>query len=164
MNNKKLHLIQAIIILPFMVICVIPVLILLFTKFRIVDVSTLFFLSLTLLIIGIFFAVWTVYLFWVKGDGTPGPWAPPRKLVIEGPYKYTRNPMITSVLFMLLAESIFFLSFGIFAWFILFLLINMIYLRLVEEKKLKVRFGEDYIKYNKSVPMWIPRLKPYKKD
>jgi protein-S-isoprenylcysteine O-methyltransferase Ste14 len=65
---------------------------------------------------------------------------------------------------MLLAESMFFLSFGIFVWFILFLIANVIYLRLSEEKKLKDRFGDDYIKYNKSVPMWIPRLKPYKKD
>lgn len=111
MNNKKLHLIQAIIILPFMVICVIPALILLFTKFRIVDVSTLFFIAFVLFLIGILFAVWTVYLFWAKGDGTPGPWAPPIKLVIEGPYKYTRNPMITGVLFILLAQSIFLLCF-----------------------------------------------------
>jgi protein-S-isoprenylcysteine O-methyltransferase Ste14 len=37
----------------------------------------------------------------------------------------------------------------------------MIYLHLVEEKKLKVGY---YVQYNKSVPMWIPALKPYKKD
>ncbi len=164
MNKKTLNLIKAVILLPFMVICVIPALILLFTRFEIVGEAILFFIALVLFLIGIVFAVWTVYLFWGQGDGTPGPWAPPRKLVIEGPYKYTRNPMITSVLFMLLAQSIFFLSFGIFIWFILFLLINMIYLRLVEEKKLKIRFGEDYIQYNKSVPMWIPTIKPYKKD
>ncbi|MDD3729977.1 MAG: isoprenylcysteine carboxylmethyltransferase family protein [Endomicrobiaceae bacterium] len=164
MNKKTLNLIQAVILLPFMVICVIPALILLFTKFRIIDVSIMFFVALVLFLIGIFFAVWTVYLFWSKGNGTPGPWAPPINLVIEGPYKYTRNPMITSVLFMLLALSIFFLSFGIFIWFIIFLAVNIIYLRLVEEKKLKIRFGEEYIKYNKSVPMWIPSLKPYKKQ
>ncbi len=163
MNTKTLNLIKAVIILPFMVICIIPALIILFTRFQIVGESILFFIAFVLFLIGIFFAVWTVYLFWSKGNGTPGPWAPPINLVIEGPYKYTRNPMITSVLFMLLAESIFFLSFGIFIWFIIFLVVNILYLRLVEEKKLKIRFGTEYVKYNKSVPMWIPKLKPYKK-
>ena len=57
---------------------------------------------------GLALAVWTTSLFRTVGEGTPAPWAPPKKLVVRGPYRHVRNPMITSVLLMLGAESLFF--------------------------------------------------------
>ena len=44
--------------------------------------------------------------FAVRGKGTLAPWDPPKHLVVEGPYRYVRNPMISGVLFVLLGEAL----------------------------------------------------------
>jgi protein-S-isoprenylcysteine O-methyltransferase Ste14 len=106
----------------------------------------------------------TVSLFLEIGKGTPAPWDPPKKIVVLGPYRYMRNPMITGALLVLLAESLFFQSWPIVAWTLLFFVGNMIYFPLVEEKGLQRRFGEDYAVYCKNVPRWIPRLKPWQPE
>jgi protein-S-isoprenylcysteine O-methyltransferase Ste14 len=111
-----------------------------------------------LLAIGLFLAGWTMWLFAQKGEGTAAPWDPPKKLVVAGPYCYVRNPMIASVLIMLVAESLLLSSWDIFIWSIVFLLGNLVYFPLVEEKKLEKIFGADYLNYKFSVPRWIPRL------
>jgi protein-S-isoprenylcysteine O-methyltransferase Ste14 len=36
---------------------------------------------------------WSVWNFAVRGRGTPLPVDAPQRLVIQGPYRYTRNPM-----------------------------------------------------------------------
>jgi len=102
-------------------------------------------------------------LFTKYGEGTPAPWDPPRKLVIIGPYRYVRNPMITGVLLVLLAEALLFGSWLIAGWMLLFLLGNVIYFPFVEEKGLEKRFGDEYLKYKARVPRWIPRLTPWEK-
>src|SRR5687767_1709446 len=58
----------------------------------------------------------TISLFAREGDGTLAPWDPPRKLVVRGPYRYVRNPMITGVLTVLLGEAVLFGSPAILAW------------------------------------------------
>ena len=78
-----------------------------------------------------------------------------------GPYRHVRNPMISGVLFILLAEALFFGSLPILAWFTVFLVVNSTYIPLVEEPGLEKRFGEEYIRYKQHVPRWIPRLTPY---
>jgi len=40
----------------------------------------------------------------------------------------------------------------------LFILVNILYLKAVEEKEMEKKFGEQYLKYKQSVPMFIPRL------
>ena len=110
---------------------------------------------------GVCLAAWTVILFIKFGQGTPAPWDPPRKLVIRGPYRYVRNPMITGVLFMLLAESLLLRSWLLFFWLILFFLLNNLYFPLFEERSLEKRFGMEYLEYKKHVPRWIPRLNPW---
>ncbi len=110
---------------------------------------------------GLVFAVWTGSLFARVGEGTPAPWEPPRKLVVRGPYRHVRNPMITSVLAMLAAEALLFQSWPIGAWLVIFFGANAIYFPLSEEPGLGRRFGEDYARYKENVPRWLPRLKPW---
>ncbi len=123
-----------------------------------------FWLALLLLLPGLVLAAWTVRLFLSKGEGTPAPWDPPRKLVVRGPYRHVRNPMITGVLVMLLAEAVWFRSGLLAAWMALFFLANAVYFRLSEETGLERRFGEDYRLYKAQVPRWIPRLRPWDPD
>jgi protein-S-isoprenylcysteine O-methyltransferase Ste14 len=106
----------------------------------------------------------TVSLFFSKGKGTPAPWDPPKKLVVRGPYRNVRNPMITGVLVFLLAEAMFFRSWPIAVWMFLFFMGNSVYFPLIEEKGLEKRFGDAYVVYCQNVPRWIPRLKPWRPD
>jgi protein-S-isoprenylcysteine O-methyltransferase Ste14 len=101
----------------------------------------------------------TIRLFASVGNGTLAPWDPPKKLVVVGIYLHVRNPMITGVLFIALGEGLFFGSWSILILFGIFLVLNMIYIPLSEEKGLLKRFGEDYLLYARNVPRWIPRLK-----
>jgi protein-S-isoprenylcysteine O-methyltransferase Ste14 len=103
----------------------------------------------------------TISLFGTAGEGTLAPWDPPRALVVRGPYRRVRNPMISGVGLVLLGEAAALGSLPILAWFGLFALVNAIYIPLVEEPGLARRFGDDYAEYRRSVPRWIPRRQPW---
>jgi len=117
-----------------------------------------FWIGLVLAVAGLMLAMWTARLFLTLGRGTPAPWAPPRKLVVAGPYRHVRNPMITGVLLMLAAESLLFGSWPIVGWMLVFFLVHGVYLARMEEPGLERRFGEDYRRYKANVPRWIPRV------
>ena len=110
---------------------------------------------------GLSLAVWTVRLFVTLGRGTPAPWDPPARLVVAGPYRHLRNPMISGVILILAAEAILFRSPCIAGWLALFALANAVYFPLVEEPGLERRFGADYRAYKAHVPRWLPRLTPW---
>lgn len=120
-----------------------------------------FWLALVIGACGFALAVWTVRLFTRFGEGTPAPWDPPRKLVVRGPYRYVRNPMIVAVIVMLTAESLVFASWPLAVWMAFFFATNAVYFPLSEEKGLEKRFGEDYRLYRDNVPRWLPRLRPW---
>jgi len=69
--------------------------------------------------------------------------------------------MITGVILVLLGESILFNSWLIFLWTLVFLIGNMLYLPLIEEKGLIARFGDPYRKYRDQVPRWMPRFEKW---
>ena len=120
-----------------------------------------FWLALVLAMSGFALAVWTTRLFVTTGWGTPAPWAPPERLVVRGPYRHVRNPMITGVLLMLGAESLFFGSWHLVGWMLVFFAANVLYFPLAEERALETRFGEDYRLYKANVPRWIPRWRAW---
>lgn len=99
--------------------------------------------------------------FATEGKGTPAPWDPPIKFVATGPYRYVRNPMISGVLLMLVAESVLLHSLPHAAWFVAVFVINSIYIPLVEERALGLRFGESYERYCRHVRRFVPRLTPW---
>jgi len=125
--------------------------------------QSVFWLALFAASIGLGLSVWTVTLFMKCGEGTPAPWDPPKKLVVRGPYRHVRNPMISGVVLMLFAEAMLFQSWPIAVWMMVFFIANSIYFPLVEEKGLEKRFGDDYREYKAHVPRWIPRLRAWKR-
>lgn len=151
---------KAIIILPFNVTVVIPCLILYFSKFQynIPNITQIIF-GIILFIFGLFLAIWTMILFNIIGKGTLAPWAATKHLVVEGPFKIVRNPMITGILSILTAEALILNSINLLYWMIIFFIINCIYFKLFEEKQLERNFGQEYLEYKKKVPMWIPKFK-----
>ena len=112
--RMNLQLIKAIIVLPGSALVYVPGAILWFVAESGAATAPAggaqprFWFALVLGTSGLALAVWTTSLFRTVGEGTPAPWAPPKKLVVRGPYRHVRNPMITSVLLMLGAESLFF--------------------------------------------------------
>jgi len=92
---------------------------------------------------GLTLFLYTVLLFKIVGRGTLAPWSPKQKLVITGPYRYCRNPMITGVFFILIGETVFFWSPAFLMYAMLFFFINTFYFILVEEPGLQERFGDD---------------------
>lgn len=169
-KSMSKEMIKAIIILPGTVGVIIPAILLYFSvtqglqgKIFSARGDTMA-LGLVFLVFGSMLAVKTSRLFLTLGQGTPAPWMPPRKLVVAGPYRYVRNPMISGMILILLGESLVFGSFLIFIWTVIFFAGNMIYFPLSEEKNLIKRFGQDYLEYKKNVPRWIPRLTPWIKN
>jgi len=147
-----------ILILPFTVTCVVPYFI---DKPILSSPVYLQIAGILTGFCGLSLFLYTVVLFKVVGKGTLAPWSPKQRLVINGPYRYCRNPMITGVWFILIGETIFFWSAGLLQWTIIFFLLNTIYFYLVEEPNLLQRFGGDYREYKSNVPRWLPRLTPY---
>ena len=161
------RLVIAIIVLPGTALVFVPAIILTLAENSGVSYQSatpdqsLFWLALLPAGVGLGLAVWTVALFMKFGNGTPAPWDPPKELVIRGPYRHVRNPMISGALLILLAEALLFQSWPLSVWMVAFFIVNTIYFRFIEEKGLEKRFGEDYRKYKGRVPRWLPRLQPW---
>lgn len=106
---------------------------------------------------GLSLFIWCLVLFARVGRGTLAPWDPTRRLVVVGPYRYVRNPMIGAVAAMLLGEAFFFGSVLVAGWAVLFILVNHVYFLVSEEPGLQRRFGTAFVEYKKRVPRWLPR-------
>ena len=106
---------------------------------------------------GVSLVAWCIALFARVGRGTLAPWDPTTKLVAVGPYRYTRNPMISGVALTLVGEAIFTGSRYVALWAVTVIVINHIYFVASEEPGLEARFGQSYRDYKAAVPSWIPR-------
>jgi protein-S-isoprenylcysteine O-methyltransferase Ste14 len=113
------------------------------------------------LVLGFGFFAASLRRFMTEGRGTLAPWDPPRELVIRGPYRYVRNPMISGVVLVLFAEALLLLSVSHAVWAVTFLGINLVYIPLIEEPQLQGRFGEPYVEYCRHVPRVLPRFTPW---
>lgn len=156
-------------VLPIVITVIIPLFFILsfnnhLVTFNSILSSIMLILGILWILLGLFFLIYTNKSFFKIGKGTLAPWDPPKKLVVDGAYRYVRNPMITSVLMIVLGEALIFSSIELFLLFILFLIVNHIYFVYSEEPGLIKRFGNDYIDYKNNVPRWIPRLKPWEQN
>jgi Phospholipid methyltransferase len=117
--------------------------------------------GLALIALGLRLMWRTIALFSRVGEGTLAPWDPTRKLVVNGPYRHVRNPMITGVFTVLSGETLVLGATGMAIWTAIFAAVNAIYMPVFEEPGLVRRFGEDYVSYRRNVPRWIPRRRPW---
>lgn len=117
--------------------------------------------GVALLGIGALLFVASLWRFASEGKGTLAPWDPPRELVLRGPYRFVRNPMISGVIFILFGEACVLLSPPHGVWAAAFLLLNLVYIPMMEEPQLVRRFGESYREYRRHVRRFLPRLRPW---
>jgi protein-S-isoprenylcysteine O-methyltransferase Ste14 len=151
----------AVVLLPGVVALAVPAVILWRDGVHVVWWPAAAALGVALIAIGLVLIVRTIALFAQIGRGTLAPWDPTKRLVVRGPYRYVRNPMISGVLFVLLGEAVLFGSLPLLVWFGVVLAVNAVYLPLVEERGLRRRFGQEYETYRANVPRWIPRARPW---
>jgi protein-S-isoprenylcysteine O-methyltransferase Ste14 len=109
--------------------------------------------------IGLVVLLWCFWDFLVKGRGTPAPIDPPKELVISGLYKFVRNPMYVGVLMVILGHFLWFGYWGILGYAVVVFIAFTLFVVLYEEPHLKSTFGETYIRYMKTVPRWLPRIR-----
>ena len=100
----------------------------------------------------------------IYANTTVMPWVPSESLVVRGPYRYLRNPMILGVVLVMIGEGFLFGSKGILILALIFFIGNTIYFIFSEEPKLEARFGEPYLAYKANVHRWWPRLQPWEPD
>lgn len=97
--------------------------------------------------------------FAARGRGIPLPIDHPKQLVVTGLYRYVRNPMYVGVLILLLGEVMLFRSANLLiytaGWF------GFVHLNVVlwEERLLRHKFGDSYLRYRGAVRRWIPGRK-----
>ena len=106
------------------------------------------------MLVGLVLSIWTIVYMRSRGKGNPmdafGHEVAPRTqhLMIDGPYKINRNPMLTGTLIYLAGAAVWLWSWQACAVFVVFFAIMMVQV-LSEEKRLRRDFGEEYEEYCK---------------
>lgn len=117
-----------------------------------------FILGTLFLVVGFYFALWSIYAQMARANGTPLPILPTQKLLTDGPFRLCRNPMTFGTIVAYTGIGIYAGTISGIGIVLCFGLLLVLYLKLLEEKELAERFGEAYLKYKQEVPFMIPRL------
>lgn len=114
-----------------------------------------------LLFLGIIVLLWCVRDFYVTGKGTLAPWDPPRMLVTDGLYQFTRNPMYMGVLGFIAGWSLVAGSPLLAAYTAILAFVFHLRIILYEEPRLSRQFGDEWAQYRAAVNRWLPRMRSY---
>ncbi len=87
------------------------------------------------------------------------PLKPIKKLIVNGPYRFCRNPLILGMIVYYFGLTVWFGSFYALFLFSIFIASFILYMRYVKEGILEDKFGDEYVKYREKTPFLIPRLK-----
>lgn len=109
-----------------------------------------------LLCIGAAIYGWCVWDFASFGRGTPAPIDEPRKLVVRGLYRYTRNPMYVGVLAVILGWAVAFQSRVLLIYALIVFSFFHLFVLFYEEPHLEHVFGDEYRRYRARVHRWLP--------
>jgi protein-S-isoprenylcysteine O-methyltransferase Ste14 len=93
-----------------------------------------------------------------SGKGTLSPVDPPRHLVVQGLYRYVRNPMYLSVTTIVLGEALLMRSRALAIYWAIWFLVANLFVMGYEEPTLRRRFGPSYDEYTRQVGRWIPKI------
>ncbi|MFF3463703.1 methyltransferase family protein [Streptomyces sp. NPDC001984] len=99
--------------------------------------------------------------FALEGLGTPAPFAPPRRLVVTGPYRHVRNPIYLAVLAVLGGQGLLLARPVVFGYAGCAAVAMWAFVHWYEEPGLTRRFGTDYERYRRAVPGWWPMRRPW---
>ena len=102
--------------------------------------------------------------FAVEGIETPAPFAPPKRMVVGGLYRYVRNPMYVSVAAAVAGQGLLLGQPKLFVALAIGAVPVVAFVRLYEEPTLAGKFGAEYEDHHRNVPRWLPRLTPWRPE
>jgi protein-S-isoprenylcysteine O-methyltransferase Ste14 len=117
--------------------------------------------GVALLAAGVIVLVEAFVRFVVEGVGTPAPIAPTQRLVVDGPYRYVRNPMYLAVLAVIVGQALLLGQPGLLLYAAAVGGATAAFAHGYEEPTLRRRFGAQYEAYRRAVPAWWPRRHPW---
>jgi protein-S-isoprenylcysteine O-methyltransferase Ste14 len=129
-----------------------------------VNLATSAILPIIIGIIGIVVLLHCIWRFAIHGIGTLAPIDPPKQLVVQGLYRYNRNPMYIAVVLVLLSEALLFESSSLLIYAIGIFLSFHLFFIFYEEPHLRSQFGKFYEEYFDAVPRWTIALKAFKSN
>ena len=106
--------------------------------------------------VGAAVALWCIFTFASIGRGTPAPFDPPRRRVIQGPYRFVRNPMYIGAGLALASAALFYESLPLLSYSGFFFLVTHLFVVWYEEPTLRQSFGQEYEAYCRQVRRWWP--------
>ena len=107
------------------------------------------------LAVGTALLLWCVRDFYVVGKGTLAPWDPPRRLVVVGLYRWSRNPMYVAVSLVLLGWAMAFRARPHIVYALVMMTVFYFRVVLFEEPWLARTHGEAWHRYQARVPRWL---------
>jgi protein-S-isoprenylcysteine O-methyltransferase Ste14 len=113
-------------------------------------------ISATLILLGLCFSGCSIWVQFRVGHGTPAPLIPTQKLLVEGPYAFCRNPMLLGTMLYYIGIGLWVGSVSFIGLVLIFTSLLIVYVKVIEEKELEERFGDEYRRYKKMVPFIIP--------
>lgn len=91
----------------------------------------------------------------MKMNQTPHNYERSIHVIVEGPFRYTRNPMYLGMALLLAGQALLFGNLASLAAPLLFCLImNAVFIPF-EEKKMENELGQDYLEYKTRVRRWV---------
>jgi protein-S-isoprenylcysteine O-methyltransferase Ste14 len=116
-------------------------------------------------VLGFAVALRCVWDFGSTGHGTPAPFAPPKRLVVAGFYRYVRNPMYLGFFVGWIGLWVVFgqpnpVAIAVASAVVLGI---ALFVLLYEEPTLRKMFGAGYEEYCRNVRRWIPRMHAWEK-
>lgn len=114
-------------------------------------------LAFFLFALGIVLYLRSAWDFVVIGKGTPAPIDAPKRLVTEGFYKYTRNPMYVATMAVISGWAILFGAAILVAYGVVVFIVFSLFVKLYEEPRLTREWGNEYTAYRAQVGRWLPR-------
>jgi protein-S-isoprenylcysteine O-methyltransferase Ste14 len=86
------------------------------------------------------------------------------KLIVEGPYKYSRHPAYLAIAAEIVGICLFLNSYWAFLMAVLFFMPTIVHRIYIEEEEMVSKLGQEYLSYKKRVPVFFPFLKRRKKS
>jgi len=113
--------------------------------------------GVTLVAVGSGFGLASAWCMATRGEGTPLPMDAASRLVIAGPYRWVRNPMALCGVAQEAGIAVAVGSPAVAAMALAGGLLWQFVIRPPEEAFLAARFGDEYDRYRREVPLWVPR-------
>lgn len=110
------------------------------------------------ILLGTGLIIWTLILQYKFGEGSGSHLVPTQKLLVSGPYKIVRHPMLLGAILFYFGIGAILVSFMVGLYSALITAISAYFFVVyIEEPVLIARFGEQYQAYQQTVPL-LPRL------